>query len=210
MLSLLKAKLFDERHELLPLHLGEDWREVNEPFYNLTLMLPENRFPNSLSPSRPRATLRSCPFENIRKLSRPSDCIHESELSTPIRFWVAAHGHESVRSVSVDPYSLRNHWDAAYLMWDIEDTGMLKERSDEVLFMEPFFRRAHESWTVDNVVQSEKQRSYIWLAGGRGYWPFLTKDFSRVRGLSDRQKAVLLARFKSEEERGMDHRWDSK
>ncbi|OHF01692.1 hypothetical protein CORC01_02883 [Colletotrichum orchidophilum] len=209
MLSLLRAKLFHKRRELLPFHLGKLRREDTEPFYNLMLMLPRDGMSDILSPESPGDTLRSCSFANIRALSRPSDGTHESGFSTPHKLWAAAHGHQSVCNISIDAQSLRNHWDCIYLMWDVEeeDRHTLEDKSDNVLYMKPSFHRAHESYAVDDVIRSEKQRSYIWLAGGRGYWPFLAKDFSGVSGLSENQKENLLARFKSEEEMGVDHAW---
>lgn len=89
-------------------------------------------------------------------------------------------------------------WDCGYVLWDW--AGMaprdLQIRCQQAETAEHECHRFGGGWTFQDIDRSELQRTDIYMAGGRGYWPHHGTDFSLIHGLSEEVQDRLVEKWK--------------
>ncbi|KAL0932572.1 uncharacterized protein CTRU02_211535 [Colletotrichum truncatum] len=210
--SILSAKTYEERLEIMPIFPKKNRFRKLDPVNQLMLMVPEDGLSKPLSVTDPWLELGSCSAAMLHKLAGPLDGEQDAPGSTPYNLWVDGHSHIWVARHALFPQE-RHNMDSAYVMWDLDAPASdLEGKCHEAYGRVASYKRASTKWTESELTRSEKQRSYIYDCGGRGYWPRRQSqeeefDFGRIYGLSDQQKEDLVAKFRMEIEMGIDDRW---
>ncbi|OQV00125.1 hypothetical protein CLAIMM_05663 [Cladophialophora immunda] len=111
--------------------------------------------------------------------------------------WLEAHwGQSLLTSVfNTDDWNL---WLCGYVMWDFDDASMLylRDKCDELRLQPRDQYRPRDAWEGKDIERSERQRTDIYFAGGRGYWPQYGPDFSKIRGLDVEKQGELTKKWR--------------
>lgn len=196
-----EAHTFDERARLLRLSDSQDLPSEFEPFDQLGSMVPYDEWLEAIDPGA-HMVLSDLNASGMleRRLAGDLDGPNGLASSSPFRTWLATHSNDYVW-VAVFNWPDRNLWECGYVLWDAEEMSkeQLRYRGAAARQMEPLFPRLRASWSDEDVRRSERMRTDLYFAGGRGYWPREGLDFSGVRGLSEEKKQDLLEKWRGEE-----------
>ncbi|KAI2471898.1 hypothetical protein F4781DRAFT_62891 [Annulohypoxylon bovei var. microspora] len=192
--SVVRAKSYSERVHIF--HLNNlrvrEWKY--EPDQQLAFMVPQDSLLEPLGLGSIDASLDSYTEEQLDQLARPSDGAQDSADSSPFRVWQAAHATNSIFDSIQSPRD-RNLHECGYVLWDYADISAadLREGCNSVRSEPPHFQqRLRDSWSDEDLLRSQEQRTEIYFSGGTGYWPRNSFDFSGIRGLSEEKKKKLL------------------
>ena len=178
-----------------------DWFEDRDsrcsPYEQLRNVTDFDDVLESLKLEDTRAPLMSFEDKQLSLLEQPLDGGNDGIGSSAFNMWLSAHLRLPIYSTTFfDPD--RNLWECGYVFWD-HDEGheVLQTRCEELKADSQHFNRQYQ-WSTEDVLRSQSQRADIYLAGGGGYWPKDSIDFSRVNGLSEEEKEELIEQWKRE------------
>ncbi|KAF5574984.1 zinc finger domain protein [Fusarium subglutinans] len=142
--------------------------------------------------------------EELGLIQRPHDGEFDGVKSSSCRNWKCAFERHLVSSCRLDTeksWLLR----CAYVMWDYPDVpeSFLSE-TFQLLFNTwinyqalPGDYPVNVEWDRNPIYLSWQQRRGIYARGGEGWWPATGVDFSRVTGLTEKDKEELIMEWRS-------------
>ncbi|KAH6873912.1 hypothetical protein B0T10DRAFT_233905 [Thelonectria olida] len=192
--SVIRARSFDERIDLLDLSLFKARSWDCWPCAQLQKMDPDEEHPE-IEIMVPTHTRR----DDLSQLSQPLDEKHDAAGSGPSQTWLSSHFDNGFMYPMFDDED-RNLWECGYAFWDSNETGEMTRSWEEwkkIRALPRHFQRQFD-WPWEEMLQSQKQRADIWLAGGGGYWPRDGFDFGKIQGLKEEDKERLLSRWRAQ------------
>ncbi len=139
----------------------------------------------------PDGTLSSYTRGKFRHFVGVLDGRQDSLKPEPFSVWREAH----IRNHLSTSVFGRNDWDwwiCGYVFWDFEGIRPLDLRIKcrRARNEQPQNHRLRDNWLDEEIKRSERQRTDIHEAGGRGYWAPGGNYFSRILGLSGEGKTL--------------------
>jgi hypothetical protein len=196
-----EAHTYDERARLLL--LLNDFEPVTsdfEPYEQLSSMTSHEVKQDAIDLDDEMLLSDLNASGRLERLARGLDGPNGSASPSPFRTWLATHMNDVVWGAIFHGRD-RNLWECGHVLWNAEEVSkeQLRYRGAVTRQMEPLFPRLRNSWSDEELRRSEKMRTDLYFAGGRGDWPRERLDFTGVRGLSEERKQDLLGKWRGEE-----------
>ncbi|KAG5747702.1 hypothetical protein H9Q69_014021 [Fusarium xylarioides] len=140
--------------------------------------------------------------DELHLIQRPYDGEFDGLESSSCRNWKCAFDRHLLSNCRLDT---GKSWllKCAYVMWDYDGVSdsFLSGRLRVLFNTQPPHEiirsdyRGDQEW--DEIHQSLEQRMGIYARGGKGWWPAMGVDFSRVTGLTEQDKEDLISEWRS-------------
>ncbi|KAG5757918.1 hypothetical protein H9Q72_013946 [Fusarium xylarioides] len=140
--------------------------------------------------------------DELHLIQRPYDGEFDGLESSSCRNWKCAFDRHLLSNCRLDT---GKSWllKCAYVMWDYDGVSdsFLSGRLRVLFNTQPPHEiirsdyRGDQEW--DEIHQSLEQRMGIYARGGKGWWPAMGVDFSRVTGLTEQDKEELISEWRS-------------
>jgi hypothetical protein len=210
------ADSYAERARLLQLNDYQSRDPLREPSQICYHVFPERHAIETIGLSNINAPLQDWTADQLRQLAQPADSVQDSNESSSCLFWLGANAGRSIfgdriqlDAIDIDDTGL---WLCGYNLWDWDRdwdradqdvASLVKETKEYCNNVRPLpysFWERGVKWDDEVQARSQQQRTDIWLAGGRGYWPMGdVPDFSRIQGLSQGSINRLLEKWADKE-----------
>lgn len=130
--------------------------------------------------------LASYTIDQLSRLRGVLDGAQDSLETAPFTIWREANIQSPLDKTWFESEDW-NLWVCGYVLWDWpgvkpHDLRIKCQRARDADFETD---RLRDDWKPLDIERSEQQRTEIYMAGGRGYWPQYGIDFSRIDGLSE-------------------------
>jgi hypothetical protein len=205
-----RTESYASRARLLRLddYVSRDFdRLPSQQFYN---RFPDQRLVEAIGLADLDTPLQDWTADQLGLLSQRGDGSRDSMGSSSYLLWLGANAGRSIFGEFIGEQEKgddTNLWQLGYNVWDwdFEDTApstsVIRKACSEVRSMPPPFKPGMK-FDDEAMSRSRRQRSEIWLAGGRGYWPMDgVIDFGGIQGLSPEKVAYLRSKWDTDMER---------
>ncbi|KAH7152228.1 hypothetical protein B0J13DRAFT_258131 [Dactylonectria estremocensis] len=200
LVSICHAKTYDERSNLITLSRFKAINWDCHPSQRLNEMIPDLIRPSSMLGYEDLVEVRT---EMLPMLAQPLDGEQDALVSKACLIWHVTHLESPLADPTWRREEDRNLLQMGYVLWDYPDDASESDRQSiwEAVRDGPNVWPSRDIWTDREVTRSLRQREDIWLAGGTGYWPRDSFDFSKIDGVAKERQKSLIEKWKREDEK---------